>query len=105
MEPADLAHQQQVDDLVVFGAGRMGSTIARVLLGRDVRVRLVDSDSHRALEAAEALPEARVFCAHAFDPEFLERERIGRASGAVFASTTTPRTSTRRSWRASTASA
>ena len=77
-------NQQQVDDLVVFGAGRMGSTIARVLLGRDVRVRLVDSDSHRALEAAEALPEARVFCAHAFDPEFLERERIGRASGAVF---------------------
>ena len=76
--------QQQVDDLVVFGAGRMGSTIARVLLGRDVRVRLVDSDSHRALEAAEALPEARVFCAHAFDPEFLERERIGRASAAVF---------------------
>lgn len=76
--------EQQLDDLVVFGAGRMGSTIARVLLGRDVRVRLVDSDSHRALEAAEALPEARVFCAHAFDPEFLERERIGRASAAVF---------------------
>ncbi len=76
--------EQQVDDLVVFGAGQMGSTIARVLLGRDVRVRLVDSDSHRALEAAEALPEARVFCAQAFDPEFLERERIGRASAAVF---------------------
>ena len=54
---------QEVDDLVVFGAGRMGSTIARVLLGRDVRVRLVDSDHDRAMEAAEALPEARVFCA------------------------------------------
>jgi trk system potassium uptake protein TrkA len=76
--------EQQVDDLVVFGAGRMGSTIARVLLGRDVRVRLVDADHDRATEAAEALPEARVFCAHAFDPEFLERERIGRASAAVF---------------------
>ena len=36
------------------------------------------------MEAAEALPEARVFCAHAFDPEFLERERIGRASAAVY---------------------
>jgi trk system potassium uptake protein TrkA len=76
--------EQQVDDLVVFGAGRMGSTIARVLLGRDVRVRLVDADHDRATEAAEALPEARVFCAHAFDPEFLERQRIGRASAAVF---------------------
>jgi trk system potassium uptake protein TrkA len=75
---------QEVDDLVVFGAGQMGSTIARVLLGRDVSVRLVDSDQQRAQDAAEALPEARVFCAHAFDPEFLERERIGRASAAVF---------------------
>jgi trk system potassium uptake protein len=75
---------QEVDELVVFGAGRMGSTIARVLLHRDVRVRLVDSDHRRATEAAEALPDARVFCAHAFDPEFLERERIGRAQAAVF---------------------
>src|SRR5262245_60637818 len=76
--------EQEVDDLVVFGAGRMGATIARVLLGRDVRVRLVDADHARAMDAAEALPEARVFCAHAFDPEFFERERIGRASAAVF---------------------
>ena len=75
---------QDVDDLVIFGAGQMGSTIARVLLARDVRVRLVDSDHERAMQAAEALPEARVFCAHAFDPEFLERERIGRASAAVY---------------------
>jgi trk system potassium uptake protein TrkA len=74
----------EIDDLVVFGAGQMGSTIARVLLGRDVRVRLVDSDHKRALDAAEALPEARVFCAHAFDSDFLERERIGNASAAVF---------------------
>src|SRR5688500_8883319 len=74
---------QEVDDLIVFGAGRMGSTIARVLLNRDVRVRLVDSSHQRATEAAEALPEARVFCAHAFDSEFFERE-LGRAPAAVF---------------------
>ena len=75
---------KDIDELFVFGAGQMGSTIARVLLNRDVRVRLVDSNHQRATEAAEALPEARVFCAHAFDPEFFERERIGRAPAAVF---------------------
>src|SRR5918995_7024552 len=79
-----IAHgSQDIDDLIVFGAGQMGSTIARVLLNRDVRVRLVDSNHQRATEAAEALPEARVFCAHAFDPEFFERE-LGRAPAAVF---------------------
>jgi trk system potassium uptake protein len=74
----------EVNDLVVFGAGQMGSTIARVLLHRGVRVRLVDADPQRATDAAEALPDARVFHAQAFDPEFLERERIGRAAAAVF---------------------
>jgi trk system potassium uptake protein len=78
------SRDQEVDDLVVFGAGRMGSTIARVLLGREVRVRMVEANRQRAHEAAEALPDARVFCAHAFDPEFFERERIGRAAAAVF---------------------
>jgi len=76
--------QEVVDDLVIFGAGQMGSTIARVLLHRGVRVRLIDANHQRATEAAEALPDARVFCAHAFDSEFLERERIGRAAAAVF---------------------
>jgi trk system potassium uptake protein len=75
---------QEVDDIVIFGAGRMGSTIARVLLERDIRVRLVDSDAERAQQAAEDLPEARVFNAQAFDPEFLVRQRIGRSTAAVF---------------------
>ena len=80
-----IAHgNQEVDDIVIFGAGRMGTTIARVLLGRDIRVRLVDADLERATEAAEELPDARVFQASAFDPDFLERERIGSSTAAVF---------------------
>ena len=76
--------EQEVESIVVFGAGQMGSTIARVLLDRDIRVRLVDSDHARALEAAEALPDARVFHAEAFDPEFLQRECVGRSTAAVY---------------------
>jgi trk system potassium uptake protein TrkA len=34
---------------------------------------------------AEALPEARVYCATGVDPDFIERERIGQARAAVFA--------------------
>jgi trk system potassium uptake protein TrkA len=35
--------EREVDDLVIFGAGRMGTTIARVLLERDLRIRLVEA--------------------------------------------------------------
>ena len=74
----------RVDDVVVFGAGSMGTTIARALLERGIRVRMVDSRLDRVSDIAEALPEVRAFHAHAFDPEFLERERIGRAGAAVY---------------------
>jgi trk system potassium uptake protein TrkA len=73
-----------IGDIVIFGAGQMGGTIARVLLERGIRVRLCDEQRDRTVAAAERLPGARVFHASAFDPEFLERERIGRAAAAVF---------------------
>ena len=77
--------ERGVGDIVVFGAGQMGTTISRVLLDRGIRIRLCDEQLERTLEVAEKLPAARVFHASAFDPEFLQRERIGRAAAAVFA--------------------
>ena len=80
-----VAHgERAVDDIVIFGAGRMGTTIARVLLERGIRVRLVDAQRERAHEVAETLPRRACSTPRAFDPEFLERERIGRATAAVF---------------------
>jgi trk system potassium uptake protein len=75
---------ERIDDVVVVGAGRMGTTIATVLTERDLRVRVVDSQRDRVAEVAETLPQVRCFHAQAFDPEFLERERIGRARAAVY---------------------
>lgn len=79
------SHEDKVDDVVIFGAGGMGTTIARVLLTRGIRVRLVDDQRECAVLAAEQIPDARVFHASAFDPEFLAREGIGPKAAAVFA--------------------
>ena len=49
-----------------------------------MRVRVVDGRRERVAEIAEALPKVRAFHAEAFDPEFLERERIGRARAGVY---------------------
>jgi trk system potassium uptake protein TrkA len=76
--------EHTVDDVVVFGAGKVGSAVARVLLDRDIRVRLVEQDGARARAVAEALPKADVFHSSGLDQEFVERERIGQASAAVF---------------------
>jgi trk system potassium uptake protein TrkA len=74
-----------VRDVVIYGAGRVGSAIARVLVSQGINVRIVEADRDRALRLAEALPKARVFNASGFDPDFLERERIGNAQAGIFA--------------------
>ncbi len=74
-----------VRDVVIYGAGRVGTAIARVLLSQGISVRLVEASRERARRVAEALAKARVFNATGFDPDFLERERIGHAQAGIFA--------------------
>ena len=74
-----------VRDVVIYGAGRVGSAIARVLLSQGISVRMIETAGEQARRAAEALPKARVFNASGFDPDFLERERIGQAQAGIFA--------------------
>ncbi|MFI8088459.1 Trk system potassium transporter TrkA [Streptomyces sp. NPDC086080] len=76
---------EPVDDIALFGAGRMGTAIARVLSDRGISVRVIEPDAVRARAAADVLDRARVFHASGLDPEFLRRERIGAAGAAVFA--------------------
>ncbi|HSK16501.1 MAG TPA: Trk system potassium transport protein TrkA [Gaiellaceae bacterium] len=77
--------ERRVDDVVVYGGGQTGIAIARVLLEQGIRVRVVEKNEERAREVAEELADARVYAATGVDPDFIERERIGQASAAVFA--------------------
>jgi trk system potassium uptake protein TrkA len=74
-----------VEDVVVFGGGQMGTAIARTLSHQGIGVRVIEPSLQRAREVAEELPQCRVYNATGIDPDFLERERIGRAQAAVFA--------------------
>lgn len=74
-----------VRDVVVYGAGRVGSAIARVLLDQGINVRLIEASREQARRAAEVFPGVRVFNATGFDPDFIERERIGQAQAGIFA--------------------
>ena len=77
--------EQVVDDVVIYGCGRIGTAVARLLLEQGIRVRIIEPDPQRAREVAASLPDARVFNADGMDPDFLERERIGKARAAIFA--------------------
>ena len=75
----------KVTDVVVFGAGRAGTAIAKMLLEQGIGVRMIEASRDRARIVAEGLPRARVFHSTGIEPDFLERERIGEAQVAIFA--------------------
>jgi trk system potassium uptake protein len=75
----------KVTDVVIFGAGHAGTAIARALIGQGIGVRLIESSLERARTVANELSESRVYHATGFDPDFLERERIGDAQVVIFA--------------------
>jgi trk/ktr system potassium uptake protein len=74
-----------VSDVVIFGAGRVGSAIARVLIDQGIGVRMVEASREQAYRAAEAFPKARIYNATGIEPDFLERERIGQSQAGIFA--------------------
>jgi trk system potassium uptake protein TrkA len=75
----------KVRDVVIFGAGRAGTAVARLLLEQGIGVRMIEASRERARDVAAELPDARVYHASGFDPDFLERERIADAQVAIFA--------------------
>jgi trk system potassium uptake protein TrkA len=74
-----------VHDVVIYGAGRVGTAIARVLFEQGIDVRLVEASLERARIVADQLPGVRVYNATGVDPDFLDRERIGQADAGIFA--------------------
>src|SRR4029078_1705898 len=50
---------QRVDDIVIFGGGRLGTTIAHVLLDRGIRVRFVEGRAEAGRQADVTIPAAR----------------------------------------------
>lgn len=74
-----------VEDVVVFGATRLGVAIARKLLLHELRVRLIEPDAERARRAAAELSQARVFHAAPSDRTLLREERIGSSQVAIAA--------------------
>jgi trk system potassium uptake protein TrkA len=77
--------ESSVRDVVIYGAGRVGTAIARMLLEQGINVRMIEISRERARQVAEALPGARVYQATGLEPDFLERERIGQSRAAIFA--------------------
>lgn len=74
---------REIGEVVVFGAGETGTSIAGVLAGLHLNVSLVERSEARARVVAERLQDVRVFHADATDGDFLEREAIGRADAAI----------------------
>ncbi len=73
------------EEVVIVGGGEVGFHAAREFEEHGYRPRLIEQDSDRARELAEALPETIVMQSDATDTEFLLREHVGEADVVVAA--------------------
>jgi len=76
-------HESGVDDVLVVGGSDIGYHVARLLEDQGIKPRLVEQDSERARELAEALPGTTVLESDGTDREFLERERVDEVDAVV----------------------
>lgn len=65
-----------VDQVTIFGAGEIGTLVAKTLEPSKYNVRLIEADPDRAREVAEALPDTLVLNHDATDGDFLMEEHI-----------------------------
>ena len=72
-------------DVMIIGAGRMGISLAGMLLKSGTRVKLLDKDRDRCREVAEMLPGALVLCADGTRQETLMSENITQMDAVVAA--------------------
>lgn len=70
-------------DVVVFGAGAIGSETVRLLCERGIEPTVVEEDPDRAHAVAEACADATVLNHDSTDVEFLLREHVDKADLAV----------------------
>ena len=77
--------ESKIDDVVVFGAGQVGTAVARGLLEQGIERAPRRGVARAGAAIAEELPDARVYSSSGLDSDFLERERIGAAHAAVVA--------------------
>ena len=75
--------REEATEVVIIGGSEIGYQVARLLEQRGLSPRLVERDTERARELAEALPETLVMESDATDMGFLEREHVGDADVLV----------------------
>ncbi len=72
-----------VKRVTIFGAGTIGSYVARILQKGRISVKLVESRRDRCEHISEMLSGVKVVCGDATDIEFLVEEEIGKSDAVV----------------------
>ena len=76
---------RQTRKVVIAGAGQVGTSLARLLVGEKIRVTVIQRGADRAFDLAAEVPEALVLRGDATDPEMLRESGVEDADYFVAA--------------------
>lgn len=69
--------------IVVFGAGNVGSSIAKILGKSRMKVKLIDSSIEKCQRLGAEIENVKVVCGDATDLELLAEEEVGKSDAVV----------------------
>ena len=75
--------QKKIRHAMLIGGGRVSYYLAQMLIGADVRVKIIENNPQRSEQLAQMLPEAAIICADGANQEILEAEGLNETDALV----------------------
>ena len=75
--------QKKIRHAMLIGGGRVSYYLAQMLIGADVRVKIIENNPQRSEQHAQMLPEAAIICADGANQEILEAEGLNETDALV----------------------
>ena len=72
-----------IKNVMILGGSKIGEKTARELCGKHLNIKIIEYHKHRAIELAEALPDALVIYGDGRDVELLEDENVSQMDAVL----------------------
>lgn len=74
---------EPLKNILIIGGGKIAYYLAKTLINKKYKVKLIENDGERAIELAESLPKATIICGDGTDHDLLVEEGIETTDACI----------------------
>ena len=74
---------EPLKNILIIGGGKIAYYLAKTLISKKYKVKLIENNEERAVELAESLPKATIICGDGTDHDLLVEEGIETTDSCI----------------------